>query len=148
MNPKSQKPRKQRAFSHSLALHLQQKRLKGHASKEVRKETGKRSIALRKGDTVQVLRGSFGGKSGKIASVLYREGKITIEKMVRKKANGKEAFVPIHASNVLVMELSRENTAKAGKTSAKKEDAKEPVKAKTQSALKQEKKNAHKKESD
>jgi ribosomal protein uL24 len=115
MNPKSRKARKQRAFSAHLPLHLQQKRLSVHTNKALRKETKKRGLAVRKGDTVQVLRGAHRGKSGKITKVSYASGKVYIEKLVLKKATGKEAFIPFHASNLLLTELNREDEARFGK---------------------------------
>ncbi len=115
MNPKSKKARKQRAFSAHLPLHLQQKRLTVHTNESLHKETKKRGISVRKGDTVQVLRGEYRGKSGKVTGVLYANGKVFIEKLALKKASGKEAMIPIHASNLLLTELNREDEARFGK---------------------------------
>lgn len=120
MNPKSKKARKQRAFSAHLPLHLQQKRLSAHTNESLHKETKKRSISVRKGDTVQVMRGEHRGKSGKITAVSYARGKVFIEKLVLKKASGKEAMIPIHASNLLLTELNREDEARFGKKTREK----------------------------
>lgn len=119
MNPQSKKARKQRAFSAHLDLHQQQKRLSVHTSKELRKETKKRSVSLRKGDMVKIVRGEHRGKSGKITKVSYENGKAFIEKLLAKKAGGKEAFIPIHASNLVLTELNREDDARFGKKPAK-----------------------------
>jgi len=115
MNPKSKKARKQRAFSAHLPLHLQQKRLSIHTNESLHKETKKRSVSARKGDTVQVMRGEHRGKTGKITGVSYSNGKVFIEKLVLKKASGKEAMIPLHASNLLLTELNREDEARFGK---------------------------------
>lgn len=119
MNPKSKKPRKQRAFIHSLSLHLAQKRLSIHASKALREETKKRSWPAKKQDTVLVLRGEHAGKGGKITKVDYKTGRVFVEKIVRKKTDGKEILVPLHASNLLLTELNKEDQARFGKKPAK-----------------------------
>lgn len=131
MNPQSKKARKQRAFSANLALHLRQKRLAVHATKALRKETKKRSIRVRKGDTVQIARGEHRGKSGKIIAVSYADGKVFIEKLVLKKAAGKEAFIPVHASNLLLTELNRGDEARFGKKHARGKKPKEKAGEKT-----------------
>jgi large subunit ribosomal protein L24 len=137
MNPKSKKARKQRAFSAHLPLHLQQKRLAVHLNEALQKENKKRSLSVRKGDTVKVMRGEHKGKSGKITAVSYAKGKVFIEKLVLKKAKGKEAMIPIHASNLLLTELNREDEARFGKKTAKKPAEKTGEKTETKKAEKE-----------
>lgn len=47
-----------------------------------------RSIPVRKDDEVQVVRGSFKGREGKVIQVYRRKWVIHIEKLTREKANG------------------------------------------------------------
>ena len=103
----SSKPKKQRKAHYGMALHKKQHGLAGHLDKKLRKELGMRSIAVRKGDSVKVLRGGFKGKSGKITAVDYRKGVVFVEKVVRKKANGEEIQVPLQASKLLVVEVEK-----------------------------------------
>lgn len=119
MNPKSKKPRKQRKNWLNQPLHLKQKRLSIHASREIRKEFKKRSLPAKKGDTVRVLRGGLKGKTGKITQVEYATGRVFIEKIVRKKSGGKEVLIPFQASNLLLVELNREDEARFGKKPSK-----------------------------
>lgn len=114
MNPTSKKARKQRAFFFHLPLHVRQKRLSVHASDAIHKETKKRAVPVRKGDTVKVLRGDEKGKSGKVTGTNYQNQTVFIEKILRKKAGGKEVAIPIQASNLLLVELNREDEARLG----------------------------------
>lgn len=99
---KSSKPRKQRKFLYTAPLHKRQKLVSAHLSKELRAQLKKRSLALRKGDEVRVMRGKLHGKTGKVSKVDLKKLKIFIEGVTRKKANGKETKVPFHPSNLLI----------------------------------------------
>ena len=136
----SKSPRKQRNFVRNLALHLRKNLCICHLSKELRKEIGKRSLTVRSGDKVKVMRGGQKKKEGKVMRVDYKRGFVFIEKIVRKKADGKEKMIPIRASNVMIVEPERTDERrfgskekKAGKTGkpakvAVKEKAEKPAK--------------------
>ncbi|MCX6798748.1 MAG: 50S ribosomal protein L24 [Candidatus Diapherotrites archaeon] len=103
----SSKPKKQRRFHSAKPLHLQQHALAGHLSKQLRQQLGTRSIPVRKGDTVKVMRGNKKGTEGKVSAVSYRKGLVFIDKLVRKKVDGSEVPLPVSASNLLVVDLER-----------------------------------------
>ncbi len=116
----SSKPKKQRQYLYSKALHRKQKDLSGHLNKKLSGQLGKRSLRIRKGDTVKVLRGSKKGSEGKVTGVDYRRGVVFIEKLVRKKADGTEIALPVRASNLLIVDVDRSDARrfrrkKAGK---------------------------------
>ena len=72
-----------------------------------------RSIPVRKGDTVKILRGTYKGRSGKVQSVYRRRFCIYIEKLVKEKVNGQQAELPIHPSNVEITALRLDADRKA-----------------------------------
>jgi large subunit ribosomal protein L24 len=104
----SSKPRKQRIFRYSAPMHLRQHMVNAHISKQLSEKLGikKRSIAVRKGDTVMVMKGSSKGKSGKVSDVDLNRYTVTVEGVVRKNAKGKELPIPINASNVYITDLN------------------------------------------
>jgi large subunit ribosomal protein L24 len=126
----SSKPKKQRKAHYGRDLRGKQQGLAGHLDKKLGKELGTRSIALRKGDSVKVMRGGFKGKNGKITGVDYKKGVVFVEKVMRKKANGEEVQVPLQASKLLVVELEKSDSkrfkAKKAQASGKKESGKKP----------------------
>src|SRR3989338_143123 len=65
MQPKSSKAGKQRKFRQNAPLHVRHKFMSSHLSKELRKQLKRRSLPLRKGDEVKIMRGKFAGTSGK-----------------------------------------------------------------------------------
>ena len=104
----SSKPRKQRIFRYSAPMHLRQHMVNAHISKQLSEKLGikKRSIAVRKGDTVMVMKCSSKGKSGKVSDVDLNRYTVTVEGVVRKNAKGKELPIPINASNVYITDLN------------------------------------------
>lgn len=106
---KSTKPTKQRKAFFTSPLHRRQKMIHAHLTKELRKQYKKRSLGLRKGDEVKVLRGDFKGKTGKVSSVDLNSLSIFIEGMKRKRATGEDVEVSFSPSNIMITNLSMDD---------------------------------------
>ena len=123
----SGKPKKQRKFHYGKPLHKKQAATAAHLDKKLRAQLGMRHIPVRKGDTVKVMRGTKKGSIGKVTALNYLKGTIFIEKVARKKANGEEVLIPVHASNLLVTELEKSDSKRfKGKTAKQQRKEKEP----------------------
>ncbi len=107
--PKSKKPRKQRKFLYQAPLHLRRKMLAAHLSKELREKYKTRSLPVRKGDEVEVMRGEYKGSKGKIIRVDTKKYKVYVEGITRKRTDGTERLVPIHPSNLKIINLNLED---------------------------------------
>jgi len=105
----STQPRKQRKYRHNAPLHVRRKFLSAHLSRELRKEFGKRSVPLRKGDEVTVMKGGFRGFKGSVERVDMSSSRVYVDGMKRKKVDGSEIAVPVHASNVMITKLTLED---------------------------------------
>lgn len=104
--PKSKQPRKWRRWLYKTSkLHERHRLLHATLSKELRKKYGKRAIRVRKGDKVRIMRGEFAGHEGKVVEVDMNKLRIYVEGATRRKADGTEVLVPIHPSNVMIIEL-------------------------------------------
>jgi len=106
---KSKKPRKQRKFLFTAPLHLRRKFLASHFSKELREKYKTRSLPVRRGDEVEIMRGDFKGKRGKISRVDLKKYKTYIEGITRKRTTGVDVQVPIHPSNLKIINLNLED---------------------------------------
>lgn len=115
----SKRPAKQRKFVANAPKHTRNKFLSAHLSKELAKKHGKRSIPVRKGDKVKVLRGQFKGKSGKIERVSTSKMKVYITGIEFLKKDGSKALYPIHPSNLIAEELNLEDKKRMKKTGGK-----------------------------
>ncbi len=133
----SSKPKVQRKWHYSKPLHTQRKEYSAHLGKDLRKEIGKRSLELRKGDTVKVMRGGpkYRGKGGKVIGFKTPKKQVLIEGIMRKKVSGAEIAVPFRASNLLITAIEDKDPRRLKGKKAKKrqgpKDTKETEKTKT-----------------
>ena len=97
-------PRKQRKALYTAPLHIRRKIMSANLSKELRADIGKRSLPIRVGDKVQVVRGDFKGHEGKVESVDAKRYKVTVEGVTLSKPDGNAVFLPIHPSNLMIIE--------------------------------------------
>ena len=73
--------------------------------KNLREINKLKTIPLRKGDEVKILRGDNKGKIGKIVQLSRKENFIFINTVTYKKTKGDENYLPIHPSNVEILNL-------------------------------------------
>ena len=66
--------------------------MSGHLSKDLKTKYDVRSIPVRKGDTVKVVRGTFKGREGKVTTVYRKKWCVHVEKITREKVNGKSSY--------------------------------------------------------
>lgn len=100
----SKQPRKQRKALYNAPAHARGKHLSASLSKELRADIGKRSLPLRTGDKVRVVRGDFKGQEGEVLTVDYTSYKVTIEDVTLSKPDGTATFLPVDPSNLVIIE--------------------------------------------
>lgn len=107
--PKSKKPRKQRKWLSEAPHHRLKKMVSALLSDELREKYNRRSLPVRKGDAVEVMRGSFKGVSGEVLGVKPQKQTLTVDGINIKKADGSDIPKPIAVSNVLITNLTLED---------------------------------------
>ena len=105
----SKKPKIQRKARYAAPLHIRRKFVSAHLSKELRASLGTRSIPLRKGDKVVVLRGKYAGQTSKVSSIDLKSCVVYLEDIKRRTARGTEVHVPFHASNLVATDIVMED---------------------------------------
>ncbi|MGV8150995.1 MAG: 50S ribosomal protein L24 [Candidatus Woesearchaeota archaeon] len=105
----SKKPNKQRKFRFNAPLHIKGNFLNAHLSKELRKKYNMRSLRVRVGDKVRILRGQFKKQEGKVEEVDVRTSKIFVSKVEHVKRDGTKARHPLEPSNVLIVEVNTDD---------------------------------------
>ena len=105
----SKRPGKQRKYAALAPLHLRRRFLSANLSKELRKKYVKRSMPLRKGDVVRVMKGKFKKKTGKIITVNEKRLKVEIEGLQIKKQDGSKVNVRFNPSILQITELNIED---------------------------------------
>src|SRR3990170_5194711 len=127
-------PRKQRYRLFNAPAHMRHKLMSAHLSTELANSHGVRSLPVRKGDTIRIMRGDHEGFEGKISTVDLKNYRIFLEGLTREKVDGTVIFVSVHPSKVLIKSLNlndkwRKRTIERKKALQKKEEpvVKKPV---------------------
>jgi large subunit ribosomal protein L24 len=106
MKEYSRQPRKQRLANYNKNQHAQMRSMSAHLSDELLKEYSLvRSMTVRKGDTVKVVRGIFKGHTAKVVKVFPKRGFLSIEEGTLTKADGKKVARMFRPSNVILTKM-------------------------------------------
>lgn len=106
----SAKPSEQRKALYRAPMHRKHKLVSAHLSKELRDKLGIRSLPVRVGDKVLIMKGDLKGRSGKVVEVDLKHLWVKIEGITRKKADGTEIFVKFRPWNLLILELNTKDS--------------------------------------
>lgn len=110
----SKKPSKQRKYVHNAPLHVRSSLPTSHLSKELKASLKRRSLRVRKGDKVKVLRGQFKGRTGTVERVNTKEMKIFITGVELAKKEGQKALYPVHPSKLLIQTIDTTDKRRLG----------------------------------
>jgi large subunit ribosomal protein L24 len=102
-------PRKQRRRFHNAPAHLRHKFMAAPLSPELISSKGAKTLPVRKGDTVRVMRGDHTGFEGKVSRVDLKRYRIFLEGLTREKVDGTNIFVSVHPSKVMIKNLKLED---------------------------------------
>eukprot|EP00005_Dracoamoeba_jomungandri_P005202 CAMPEP_0174261554 /NCGR_PEP_ID=MMETSP0439-20130205/11496_1 /TAXON_ID=0 /ORGANISM="Stereomyxa ramosa, Strain Chinc5" /LENGTH=98 /DNA_ID=CAMNT_0015346043 /DNA_START=169 /DNA_END=465 /DNA_ORIENTATION=+ len=69
-------------------------------------------MPIRKDDEVEIVRGTYKGRYGKVTDVYRKKYVIHVEKITREKANGQTVKIGIHPSNVVIKKLKLDKDRK------------------------------------
>lgn len=105
-------PKKQRRRIYKSPLHSHKKMLKCRLDEFLREEYGLRSLVLKKGDLVRVMRGQFRDTESKVVRIDHRNLRVYLESATTTKADGKEAQIPVHPSNLMLVKLELDDDRK------------------------------------
>ena len=108
----SKSPRKQRRGVRTASLHERKNMLKCRLDEFLQDEYGLRSLVVKKGDLARIMRGQFRDTEGKVTNVSYKKGVVYLDSATITKADGKEASIPIHPSNLMLVKLELDDERK------------------------------------
>lgn len=119
----SEKARKQRKARTEASLHIKKRWVSAHLDSALMSEYNVRSLPVRKGDTVKIIRGAkdFKATEAKVASVDLKHCKIIVENITVPKADGTQKPKPIDPSDLLLTKLDLSDPWRKGKLDSLKE---------------------------
>ncbi|KAG6548075.1 hypothetical protein Mapa_010509 [Marchantia paleacea] len=113
-NPRvSSSRRKSRRAHFSAPSSVRRILMSAALSSDLKNKYNVRSVPVRKDDEVQVVRGSFKGREGKVVQVYRRKWVIHVERITREKVNGATVNVGIDPSKVVITKLKLDKDRKA-----------------------------------
>lgn len=104
------KSRKAHFQAHSEA---RRKIMSAPLSKELREKYNVRSLPIRKGDEVTIVRGSCKNRDGQVMTVWRKKYVIHVDRVTRDKNNGQSTPIGINTSNVVITKLHMDKDRKA-----------------------------------
>ena len=123
-------PRKQRKLLYTAPAHLRHKLMAAPLSSELATSRGIKTLPVRKGDSIRIMRGDHKGFEGKISRVDLKNYRIYVEGLTREKVDGTTIFVPVHPSKVAIRKLNLDDKWRKAIVERKKELPKKEEKAK------------------
>jgi large subunit ribosomal protein L24 len=129
-------PGKQRKRLFNAPTHIRHKMMGAPLSAELAASKGAKTLPVRKGDTVRIMRGDNKGFEGKVSRVDLKAYRIYMEGLTREKVDGTNIFLPIHPSKVEIRNLSLDDKKRKSAVDRKVAPAKKVEKAKAKSSKK------------
>ena len=105
----SSNPRKQRKLQYHAPLHVKQKFVHAHLSRELMQKYKRRQLGLVKGDKVKIMRGDEKGKTGKVEKVDLKKRAVAITGFENIKKDGTKRPRFFEISNLLITEIILED---------------------------------------
>ncbi|KAG2444923.1 hypothetical protein HXX76_001659 [Chlamydomonas incerta] len=105
--------RKSRKAHFSAPSNVRRKLMTAPLSAELKNKYGVRAVPIRKDDEVQVTRGAFKAREGKVVEVYRKKWVIHIERVSKDKKNGAVVNVGIDPSKVVITKLKLDKDRKA-----------------------------------
>ena len=99
------KRRAQRKLQLGAPSSVKRKLMSSHLNKSLREQYKIRSLPIKRGDEVKILKGKAKGKTGKVVQVYRKRNVIYVDKVQRDKQNGQTVFLPTKPSYCLIEKL-------------------------------------------
>ncbi len=106
MSVPSRQPRRQRLAKFEADHAERRRRMALPLSRELRRRYGRRSLPVRKGDTVRILSGSYEGREERVAKVDRRGYTVTLDHVTGKTMEAKLKPLPVQLSHLVLTRLN------------------------------------------
>jgi large subunit ribosomal protein L24 len=103
---KTTQPRKQHKMLHEAPSHIRSKLFSAPLSSTLKDTHKTRSVPVRTGDTVRIMRGDKKGVEGKVTRIDRSKYRLFVEGITREKVDGTAIQVPLHPSKVMITSLN------------------------------------------
>ncbi|OHT11006.1 ribosomal protein L24 [Tritrichomonas foetus] len=81
-------------------------------SKDLQNTHGIKRLPIRRDDEVEVVRGQYKTRSGRVVAVKLSTMRINVESVTKQKLSNETVFIPIHPSNVVITKIKMDKYRK------------------------------------
>lgn len=106
MRASPRSPRRQRRALYTATTFERRRRMTVQLSRELRRRFHRRSVALRKGDTVRVLSGSYKGREERVAKIDRRGYAVSLDNVTLKAADEKMKPLGLRPGHLVITRLN------------------------------------------
>lgn len=106
MRASPRSPRRQRKALYTADTFTRRRRMTVLLSRELRERFHRRSVPVRKGDTVRVLGGSFKGREERVAKIDHRDYSVTLDNVTLKAADEKMKPLGLKPGRLVITRLN------------------------------------------
>lgn len=103
---------KNRKARFNAPSHKRRLLMSAHLSKDLQKQYGVRSLPVREGDTIMVMRGHQKEKSGVVNQVYRKKWFIYTDKIIREKSKGQTVSIAIRPNDCQLTDLKLDSSRK------------------------------------
>lgn len=89
--------------------HLAYKGSSVHLSRELRAKHGFRSLPVRTGDRIMIVKGDYKGVEGDVNRVDRVRGRVYVSGVYRENARGEQRLVPIPLNSVILVKIDEKD---------------------------------------
>jgi len=89
--------------------HLAYKASSVHLSRELRAKHGFRSLPVRTGDRIMIVKGDYKGVEGDVNRVDRVKGRVYVSGVYRENARGEQRLVPIPLNSVILVKIDEKD---------------------------------------
>lgn len=86
-------------------LHKKKKMMNVALNKDLRIQLKRRSLGIRKGDEVRIIKGKFKNNQGTVTMIDLKGMKVYVDNAVLKKKSGEQVQVPLKTATLRIMKL-------------------------------------------
>lgn len=102
----SEDPSKQRKYRRNAPQHVKEKFISSNVSEDLRDQLGTRSIRLRAGDQIEVMRGDQAGENGIVNDIDYENEVVFADGITTNRQDGTEVQIALRPSNLQVVAMN------------------------------------------
>ena len=111
----SVQPRKQRKYRANAPKHIKGKFLSAPLAKDLQKEHSTRSLRVRAGDEVEVLRGEHKAETGTVEKVDVERSKVFVQGIERISPTGSKKLIALAPSNIRITKIAQDDPKRVNK---------------------------------